>query len=530
MQCIGACVVTFAGAVATISASVPPLLSIQGLAQEASGTPIADGNYTFQFSIYDDMTAGSLLWSETQPSVLVSGGLFNAVLGISTALPDSVFGGTTRWLQVTIGANPPLSRVRLLTSPYSFRTASVDGATGGTISSDVSIGEGHTNTGADAFVAGLNNTVSGDASTVAGGSGNTASGFRAAVGGGQSNRAEASGSVVGGGQENVTNGDWSSIAGGWGNAAHGPYNTISGGEGNITDNSWTAISGGHHNWAGAGGCVVGGRFHAAGGLYSFIGGGTFNRAWGQYSVVAGGGGDAITDSNSATGNWSTISGGRRNVTSALGATVSGGQTNTASASFATVPGGVFNTASGRFSLAAGRHAAAAHDGSFVWADSLTDLITSPAVNTFSVRASGGIWLGTNSTPSVPDGDFISTSTGAHLTTGGVWTNSSDRSAKENFTEVDRDDLLWRISTLPIMRWNYKTEDDSVTHIGPIAQDFRILFGVGTDDKSISTVDPSGIALAAIQALYSRNQKLEAAIARLQSEVEALKTSGNSPRR
>ena len=36
------------------------------------------------------------------------------------------------------------------------------------------------------------------------------------------------------------------------------------------------------------------------------------------------------------------------------------------------------------------------------------------------------------------------------------------------------------------------------HIGPMAQDFYKLFNLGNDDKSISTIDPSGIALAAIK--------------------------------
>jgi hypothetical protein len=38
----------------------------------------------------------------------------------------------------------------------------------------------------------------------------------------------------------------------------------------------------------------------------------------------------------------------------------------------------------------------------------------------------------------------------------------------------------------------------------VAQDFQSAFGLGTDDKSIGTVDADGVALAAIQGL---NQKL-----------------------
>ena len=57
-----------------------------------------------------------------------------------------------------------------------------------------------------------------------------------------------------------------------------------------------------------------------------------------------------------------------------------------------------------------------------------------------------------------------------------------------------------------MKWNYKGSDE--THIGPIAEDFYRIFGVGVDEKSISTIDPSGVALAAIQAQQNIIEKLK----------------------
>jgi len=38
-------------------------------------------------------------------------------------------------------------------------------------------------------------------------------------------------------------------------------------------------------------------------------------------------------------------------------------------------------------------------------------------------------------------------------------------------------------------------------MGPLAQDFFAAFGLGEDDKHITTIDADGVALAAIQALY-----------------------------
>ena len=73
--------------------------------------------------------------------------------------------------------------------------------------------------------------------------------------------------------------------------------------------------------------------------------------------------------NTASGDSSTIGGGRSNT--ALGATsaIGGGQSNTASADCSTIPGGCFNTASGINSFATGRNARAVHANTFVYGTS-----------------------------------------------------------------------------------------------------------------------------------------------------------------
>jgi hypothetical protein len=91
---------------------------------------------------------------------------------------------------------------------------------------------------------------------------------------------------------------------------------------------------------------------------------------------------------------------------------------------------------------------------------------------------------------------------AFVTAGGVWTNASDRNLKENFTSVAPGTILGNIMQLPITQWNYKVENASVKHLGPVAQDFFALFGLGGSDTSISTIDPAGIALIGIQAQQS----------------------------
>lgn len=117
--------------------------------------------------------------------------------------------------------------------------------------------------------------------------------------------------------------------------------------------------------------------------------------------------------------------------------------------------------------------------------------------------------------------------GAYLTTGGVWTNASDRFKKEHFETLDNNEVLDKIGQLPISRWNYKGLPEQ--HIGPVAQDFYRIFHVGMDDKTISTIDPSGIALAGIQGLYvkwkaseQRTLELEATIRSQAADIQDLR--------
>ena len=55
----------------------------------------------------------------------------------------------------------------------------------------------------------------------------------------------------------------------------------------------------------------------------------------------------------------------------------------------------------------------------------------------------------------------------------------------------------------------------------MAQDFKAAFNVGLDDKSISTIDPGGVALAAIQQLIKENEILRKENEILRKRIEAL---------
>ena len=109
--------------------------------------------------------------------------------------------------------------------------------------------------------------------------------------------------------------------------------------------------------------------------------------------------------------------------------------------------------------------------------------------------------------------------GAYVSTGGVWTNASSKSFKEDFGNVDVSAVLDKLVALPIQTWFYKSAHAEGPHMGPFAEDFAQHFGLGNDEKHISTVDESGVALAAIQGL---NRKVENENAELKQQNAELR--------
>jgi hypothetical protein len=122
---------------------------------------------------------------------------------------------------------------------------------------------------------------------------------------------------------------------------------------------------------------------------------------------------------------------------------------------------------------------------------------------------------------------IGTSQTATYLAGTVYANgvalTSDRNEKENFQPVDNQSLLAKVASLPVSKWNYKTDSQSVQHIGPMAQDFQAAFQLSADDKHISVVDEGGVALAAIQGLDQKLTEKDAEIQNLGKKLDALQT-------
>jgi hypothetical protein len=124
-----------------------------------------------------------------------------------------------------------------------------------------------------------------------------------------------------------------------------------------------------------------------------------------------------------------------------------------------------------------------------------------------------------------------------VTVYGTFNQSSDRNAKQDFAPVSPGHVLDQVAHLPLSEWSYK-EDPGTRHIGPMGQDFKAAFEVGTDDQHIAPVDEGGVALAAIQGLNrkletmarelkSKDERLEADNAALRQELDGLRRVLNS---
>ncbi len=80
-------------------------ISYQGKLADSSGIAVADGDYNMEFKLYDAVSNGNLLWTETRSGankVTVTDGLFSVQLGSIAAL-SSVNFNQPLWLSVNIG-------------------------------------------------------------------------------------------------------------------------------------------------------------------------------------------------------------------------------------------------------------------------------------------------------------------------------------------------------------------------------------------------------------------------------------------
>ena len=385
--------------------------------------------------------------------------------------------------------------------------------------------------------------------TIGGGSGNTAEGICSFIGGGAGNYVDQhsqAGAIVGGGPNTITgtgaaHSSYSFIGGGYYNDIEsarysgigcgddnyitlGDHNYIGGGDTNsiLEGSDWATIGGGLDNHITYNALPPDAGSTPVGHSYATIGGGVYNRVCSEAGTIGGGDYNYVM----IGADMGTIAGGELNTVSGTRGAIGGGSENQATGSYSTVPGGAGNVAGADFTFAAGLNALALLPGNFVWAD--TNALWGPPFpfpdpagplmqDQFWVRAGGGTYF-VSSDPGGVFGGY----TGVWLPPGAVaWNVLSDRALKENFTSVDTQDILDRVAGMPILQWNLKSQDESIPHVGPVAQDFHAAFGLGESARHINSSDIDGVALAAIQGLYELLQAKDAELDELRASHDDL---------
>ena len=265
--------------------------------------------------------------------------------------------------------------------------------------------------------------------------------------------------------------------------------------------------------------------------------GSRSTATGEQTKATGSDSTAMGFGTMASGNYSTAMGATTTASgtysTAMGSlTIAGGPASTAMGS-STIASGNISTAMGAFTMAGGTgstamgtYANASKNYSFVWngdSDS-SHAYTSPSIGSFTVYAPGGVY--------VDAGDYGSGGCTMSNPGSAGWSCSSDRALKTNIVPVDARAVLDQVIGMPVAMWSFKT-GPQYRHIGPMAQDFKTAFGLGDEnDKSISTSDAQGVALAAIQGLNAKlerdNADKDRQIAELRAQVADLAAAIKHP--
>src|SRR5581483_8749582 len=367
---------------------------------QSDAVPVS-GTYDLTFSLYTNGTGGTAVEGPiTNSATAINNGVFTARLDFGSG----VFDGTAYWLEIGVrtngdGAFTILSpRHELLATPYavyaeSARAGGLDGvipeeALKGTYGHAVNL----TNPG-NAFV--------GDGSALTGVDAKTVGGLASSDFwniSGNAGTAPLKGNFLGTTDNHPLELHVNNMR-----ALRLEPTATSSSYSNLVN----MLGGSPNNFIAAG--VYGGTI-AGGGALTYITGGIFsNSVTADFGTVSGGRGNIASclgatvaggEMNSSGGIFTdtTVGGGNFNVANGSAATVAGGNGNTASGEQATIPGGNANLAGGMGSFAAGQFAQTTREGCFVWGDGSENPFQGPAAdNAFNVLASGGVFFynGTN---------------------------------------------------------------------------------------------------------------------------------------
>ena len=268
---------------------------------------------------------------------------------------------------------------------------------------------------------------------------------------------------------------------------------------------------GFYSWAG-------GALSKAAGNYAFAMGNQ-NSAEAQCAVAIGSGNNVFGNASDGFATCGVALGLNNDVKDQAGVAI--GQNNWSDGD-AAVAIGYTTTADADYSMAFGYRASTnGRTGAKVFGDaSTTDSIEAVANNEFAVRAAGGFRFRSNAT----------LTNGCNIAAGGASiTCASSITLKENFLDVDGEDVLARMRRIPVNSWNYIDEGRQSRHLGPFAEDFWREFGLGSEPLAIGHLDIDGVNFAGIKALDARSQGMQSTMAEQARQIEQLRAENESLR-
>ncbi|HYO75456.1 MAG TPA: tail fiber domain-containing protein [Thermoanaerobaculia bacterium] len=147
-----------------------------------------------------------------------------------------------------------------------------------------------------------------------------------------------------------------------------------------------------------------------------------------------------------------------------------------------------------------------------------------AVKPLSLNGKGGnVGIGTFTSAfplQVGDGG-VADGNGAHVTTGGVWTNGSSRTFKENIEELTTEEAIAAVAALKPVRYNYIREKGE-EYIGFIAEEVPELVAQTSEDrKYLSPMDIVATLTKVVQEQQKTVEEQRKTIEELSQRVESL---------
>lgn len=139
--------------------------------------------------------------------------------------------------------------------------------------------------------------------------------------------------------------------------------------------------------------------------------------------------------------------------------------------------------------------------------------------TFTWHQNGSVFIGTGGGNNNTSHSLAAAS-GAHLTTGGVWTNSSSRERKEHIEQISTEDAVYALEQLTPVTFNYKVEPEE-TYAGFIAEEVPEIVA-NNDRKSLSSMDVVAVLTQVVKDQHKQMQYLKKSVEKMSNQLAELK--------